>query len=107
MPIICPQCHATADTCPAGFQRVEAIDAEEHVSFEGRTIGSSGDVTACPTPKGNIAVAGKGQSRLYVYEDYEILIAERGDAGRAAEMVAAVARALGRFSRSARTATDW
>jgi hypothetical protein len=79
-----------------GFQRVEAMDAEEHVSFQGRTIGSSGDVTACLTPKGNIAVVDQGQSRLHVYENYEILVAERGDADRAGEMVAAVARALGK-----------
>jgi hypothetical protein len=30
-----------------GFQRVEAMDAEEHVSSQGPTISSSGDVTAC------------------------------------------------------------
>ena len=35
------------------FQRVEAMDAEEPVSFQGRTIGSSGNVTACLTPKGH------------------------------------------------------
>lgn len=78
-----------------GFQRVEAVDADEHVSFQGRRIGSAGGVTAYLTPKGNIAVVDKGESMLYVYEDYEILAAEWGDAGRAQEMVAGVARALG------------
>jgi hypothetical protein len=58
------------------------MDGEEHVSFQGRTTGSSGDVTASLTPEGNITVADKGQSRLCVYEDYEILIAKRGDATR-------------------------
>lgn len=79
-----------------GFQRVEAVDGEEHVSFRGRAIGRAGDVTAYLTPKGNIAVVDKGESMLYVYEDYEILVAEWGDAGRAQEMVAGVARTLGK-----------
>jgi len=79
-----------------GFQRVEAVDGEEHVSFQGRKIGSAGYVTAYLTPKGNIAVVDKGEDQLYVYEDYEILIAEWEDAGRAREMVTEVARALGK-----------
>jgi len=80
-----------------GFQRVEAVDGDEDVAFQGRKIGSARDLTAYLTPKGNIAVVDEREDQVYVYDEREAFIDDYGDSDRPGtqEMVREVAKALG------------
>jgi hypothetical protein len=81
-----------------GFQRVEAVEGEDDVAFQGRKIGSTDDLAAYLTPKGNIAVVDERENRLLdVYDECQAFIDDYGDSDRPGtqEMVREVARALG------------
>ena len=81
-----------------GFQRVEAVDGDEDVAFQGRKIGGDGRyLNAYLTPKGNIAVVDEREGGLCVYDECEAFIDDYGDSDRPGtqEMVREVARALG------------
>ena len=82
-----------------GFQRVEAVDGDEDVAFQGRKIARDYDqhLTAYLTPKGNIAVVGKSGDLLDVYDECRAFIDDYGDSDRPGtqEMVREVARAPG------------
>ena len=82
-----------------GFQRVEAVEGEQEVAFQGRQIGRDHDQnrTAYLTPKGNIAVVAGNGELLDIYDDCQAFICEYGDSDRpgAHEMVREVAKALG------------
>ena len=82
-----------------GFQRVEAVEGEQEVSFQGRKIGRDYDQnrTAYLTPKGNIAVVDGNGELLDIYDEREAFICEYGDTDQpgAQEMVREVAKALG------------
>lgn len=81
------------------FQRIEAVDGEEDVAFQGRKISSDDGqhLTAYLTPKGNIAVVDEREDRLYIYDECQAFIDDYGDSDRPStqEMVRAVAKALG------------
>jgi hypothetical protein len=82
-----------------GFQRVEAVDRDEDVAFQGRKIGSddSQHLTAYLTPKGNIAVVNQSGDLLDVYDESQAFIDDYGDSDRPGtqEMVREVIKALG------------
>ncbi|MGD0698939.1 MAG: hypothetical protein ABSA02_03545 [Trebonia sp.] len=80
-----------------GFQRVEAVQGDEDVAFQGRRIGSADDLTAYLTPKGNIAVVGERGNLVDVYDECQAFIDDYGDSDRPGTqgMVREVARALG------------
>jgi hypothetical protein len=82
-----------------GFQRVEAVDGDEEVAFQGRKIGRDYDQnrTAYLTPKGNIAVVDENGDLLDVYDECRAFIDDYGDSDRPGtqEMVREVAKALG------------
>jgi hypothetical protein len=82
-----------------GFQRVEAVDGDEDVAFQGRIIGRDYDLdrTAYLTPKGSIAVVDGKEEQLYVYDECAAFIDDYGDSDRPGtqEMVREVAKALG------------
>lgn len=86
-------------TDEGGFQRVQAVDGDEDVAFQGRKIGRDYDqhLTAYLTPKGNIAVVGKSGDLLDVYDECQAFIDDYEDSGRPGtqEMVREVAKALG------------
>jgi len=91
--------HQEAPAGEDGFQRVEAVDGDEEVAFQGRKIGRDYDQnrTAYLTPKGNIAVVGENGDLLGVYDECQAFIDDYGDSDRpgAQEMVREVAKALG------------
>ena len=80
-----------------GFERVEAVEGDEDVAFQGRRIGRADGLTAYLTPKGNIAVVDERGNLADVYDECQAFIDEYGDSDRpgAQEMVRAVAKALG------------
>jgi hypothetical protein len=82
-----------------GFQRIEAVDGDEDVAFQGRKIGSDDGqhLTAYLTPKGNIAVVDGRGDLLDVYDECQAFIDDYGDNDRPGtqEMVREVAKALG------------
>jgi hypothetical protein len=81
-----------------GFHRVGALQGDDDVAFQGRKIGSTGDLAACLTPKGNIAVADERGNRLLdVYDECQAFTGDYGDSDRpgAQEMARDVAKALG------------
>jgi hypothetical protein len=82
-----------------GFRRVEAVDGEEDVTFQGRKIASDDGqhLTVYLTPKGNIAVVDEREDRLYVYDETQAFIDDYSDSDRPGtqEMVRQVAKALG------------
>jgi hypothetical protein len=80
-----------------GFQRVEAMEGDDDVAFQGRKIGSADHLTAYLTPKGNIAVVDEREDQVYVYDECEAFIDDYGDSDRPGtqEMVREVAKALG------------
>jgi hypothetical protein len=81
-----------------GFHRVEAVEGDDDVAFQGRKIGSTDDLAAYLTPKGNIAVVDERGNRLLdVYDECRAFIDDYGDSDRpgAHEMVRDVAKALG------------
>ncbi len=80
-----------------GFQRVEAVDGDEDVAFQGRKIGSADDLTAYLTPKRNIAVVDEREDQVYVYDECEAFLDDYGDSDRPGtqEMVRQVAKAMG------------
>ncbi len=82
-----------------GFQRVEAVDRDEDVAFQGRKIGSDDGqhLTAYLTPKRNIAVVDERGDLLDVYDECQAFIDDYGDSDRPGtqEMVRQVVKALG------------
>ena len=81
-----------------GFQRVEAVDGDDDVAFQGRKIGSTDDLAAYLTPKGNIAVVNERENRLLdVYDECQAFIDDYGDSDQPGtqEMVREVTNALG------------
>ena len=80
-----------------GFRRVQAVDGDEDVAFQGRKIGSARDLTAYLTPKGNIAVVDEREDQVYVYDECEAFLDDYGDSDRPGtqEMVRQVAKAMG------------
>jgi hypothetical protein len=81
-----------------GFQRVEVVEGDDDVAFQGRKIGSTDDVAAYLTPKGHIAVVDELENRLLdVYDELQAFIDDYEDADRPGtqEMIREVAGALG------------
>jgi hypothetical protein len=81
-----------------GFQRVEVVEGDDDVAFQGRKIGSTDDLAAYLTPKGHIAVVDKLENRLLdVYDELQAFIDDYEDADRPGtqEMMREVAGALG------------
>ena len=81
-----------------GFQRVEAMAGDDDVAFQGRKIGSTEDLAAYLTPKGNIAVVDARENRLLdVYDECQAFIDDYADSDRPGtqEMLREVAKALG------------
>ena len=81
-----------------GFRRVEALEGDDDVAFQGRKMGSTDNLAAYLTPKGNIAVVDERGNRLLgVYDECQAFIDDYGDSDRpgAQEMVRDVAKALG------------
>jgi hypothetical protein len=62
-----------------GFQRVEAMEGDDDVAFQGRKIGSTDDVAAYLTARGNIAVVDARENRLLdVYDECQAFIDDYG-----------------------------
>jgi hypothetical protein len=81
------------------FRRVEAVDGDEDVAFQGRKIASDDGrhLTVYLTPKGNIAVVDGRENGLYVYDETQAFIDDYSGSDRPGtqEMVRQVAKALG------------
>jgi len=81
-----------------GFQRVEAMAGDDDVAFQGRKIGSTDDLAAYLTRKGDIAVVDERENRLLdVYDECQAFIDDYADSDRPGtqEMLREVAKALG------------